>query len=78
MEEILTLRGVVLSKYRTIGAFADAMNWKRSKASRIVNGTQAPNIDEVQDIAERLSINSRDMFVQIFLPKLSTMWTSKQ
>lgn len=78
MDEMLTLRGVVLSKYRTIGAFAQAMNWKRNKASRVLNDVQTLDLDEVQEVAECLNINSKEMFVQIFLPQMSTKWTNSQ
>lgn len=78
MGEILTLQGVAISKYHTIGAFAEAMHWSRNKASRIINGVQAPTVDEIQEIAELLHINSQETFMQIFLPKFSTKLTSNK
>lgn len=75
MEEILTLRGIVLSRFRTIGAFANAIKWKRTKASRIINGSQTPNVEDVQSIAECLHIDTQDLFMKIFFNLLSTKWT---
>lgn len=78
MENILTLRGAVLSKYKTIGAFANAVGWKRNKASRIINGVQEPNSVEIQEITACLEIDNSQVFMQIFFTSLSTMWTNKQ
>lgn len=76
MADAITLRGLVLSKYKTIGDFAKAIGWKRNKASRIVNGKQYPNTEEIQKITACLNINSADLFVNIFFAPLSTMWTN--
>lgn len=78
MENILTLRGVVLSKYKTIGAFAEAVGWKRNKASRILNGVQEPNSTEIQEITACLELDNSQVFMQIFFASLSTLWTNKQ
>lgn len=43
----ITIRGMVLSKYKTIGAFADRIGWSRNKASRIINQKQEPDILEI-------------------------------
>lgn len=75
MEETITLRGLVLSKYKTIGDFAKAIGWQRNKASRIVNGKQYPNTEEIQRITECLNSNSINLFVHIFFAPMSTMWT---
>lgn len=72
----MNLRGMVLSKYKTIGAFADAVGWKRNKASRIVNGVQEPDITDIQNMAKALEIDSQDAFIRIFFAPLSTMWTT--
>lgn len=78
MDGILTLRGLALSKFRTVGAFADAMKWKRSKASRVLNNVQTLDLDEVQEVAKCLNINSKEMFMQIFLPNMSIKWTNEK
>jgi len=77
MEDVITLRGLVLSKYRTIGDFSKAIGWQRNKASRIVNGKQFPNTEEIQEITACLKINSERLFVNIFFASLSTLWTNE-
>lgn len=76
MSELLTLRGVVLSRYKTIGDFAEAIKWKRNKASRVLNGVQQPDAEDIQQMAKCLEINSADAFMQIFFRSLSTLWTN--
>ncbi len=75
MKSIMTLRGLVLSKYRTIGNFADRVGWKRNKASRILNGKQKMDIEDIEKMAQCLEINSQKVFMQIFFDRLSTLWT---
>ena len=69
-----TLRGAVLTKFKSITAFADAMNWDRKKASRIVNRIQRPTADDMEKMSKCLDIHDSDSFVRIFLPTLPTMW----
>lgn len=76
MGEMMTLRGIVLSRYKTIGAFADAVGWKRSKTSRVLNGTQIPDVNDVSDMAKCLEITSQETFMQIFFCSLSIKWTN--
>lgn len=76
MQDYMTLRGAILSKFKTIGDFSVAIDWKRSKASRIINGIQEPDTKDIQELAEVLNINSADNFMNIFFPALSTKWTS--
>ena len=52
MANIMTLRGAVLSKYKTIGEFSEAIGWKRNKSSRILNGIQTPSADEIEEITK--------------------------
>ena len=68
------LRGAVLSKYPTIKAFSDAMNWDRKKGSRIVNRLQKPSAADMEKMAELLDVKDANSFVHIFLPSVSTMW----
>lgn len=75
MDDILTLRGAVLSRYKSIGEFSDAVGWSRNKAGRIIRGEQSPTDVEIQQMAEALKISSQDVFMQIFFAPLSTMWT---
>lgn len=76
MESIISLRGLALSKYKTIGEFAKAVGWTRNKASRIINGKQELNTQDIEDITKCLDIQSAQLFIQIFFASLSPMWTN--
>ena len=75
VSDIITLRGAVISKYKTIGNFANAIHWKRTKASRIINGIQSPDVLEIQALADCLNITDSATFMLIFFAPLSTKWT---
>jgi len=78
MDNIITLRGAVMSKHKTIGSFANEIGWKRNKASRIINGVQEPTTQDIQEITKCLEITSFNVFQQIFFPSMSTLWTNDQ
>lgn len=59
------LRGLVFSKYKTIREFSDAIGWQRNKSSRILNGPQEPDSDDMRAVAELFEL-SPDEFVEIF------------
>ena len=67
------IRGAVFSKYNSITAFANDIGWKRNKASRIINGVQRPNAEDIEQIAKCLNITDPSKFVSIFFPAQSTM-----
>ena len=52
----LTIRGLVFSKFNSIGEFATAIGWQRNKASRIVNKKQAPSKKDLADMIATLEI----------------------
>ena len=70
MTDIITLRGAVFSKYKTIGEFSEDIGWKRNKSSRILTGIQTPNADEIEEITECLGINTVEDFMQLFFAPL--------
>jgi transcriptional regulator with XRE-family HTH domain len=76
MNDMINLRGLALSKFRNISDFANAIGWSRNKASRILNGNQIPNGEEIESLAICLDVSSADAFIQIFFAPLSTKWTS--
>lgn len=69
-----TLRGAVLTKFNSITSFANAMQWDRKKASRIVNRVQKPTVTDMEQMAACLDIQDPVSFVHIFLPSIPTMW----
>lgn len=72
----MTYRGLVFSKYRNISEFAQAIGWSRNKASRVVNGIQEPDANDMEKMAELLDINTPEAFIDIFFKGLSTKWTN--
>lgn len=78
METGNNLRGLVLSRFKSISSFAIVIGWKRTKASRIINGTQKPDIQDIQDLTKCLDIDTISLFMSIFFAPLSTMWTAAQ
>lgn len=71
----MNLYGMVMSQYRTISAFAEAVGWKRGKATRILNGIQEPDANDMCAMANALHITSQQQFMDLFFNQVSTMWT---
>ena len=65
MDEVLTLKGVVLSKYGSCVKFADAMGWNRNKADRILNAKQDPSLRDIGHMVRRMSLPD-DLIVPLF------------
>lgn len=76
ISDLLTLKGVALSKYGSIQSFANALAWNRNKAKRILDGKQEPSPSEICSMAEVLGVDSYQAFISLFFPSLSTKWTS--
>ena len=72
------LRGAVLTRYKSITSFAEAMKWDRKKASRIVNRVQMPTANDMEQMADCLGIRDADSFIQIFLPSIPTKWENNE
>ena len=64
------LRGLVLAKYPSITAFAEAIGWNRLKASRIVNRIQRPLATEMVVMATLLGVKDDSTFVRVFFPDM--------
>ena len=71
----MTYRGLVFSKYKNISEFASAIGWSRNKASRIINGIQKPDANDMEKMAEALDIKTPEAFMGIFFRNLSAKWT---
>lgn len=77
MEGVITLRGAVASKYKSISNFARAIGWTRNKASRIINNEQDITLSEIIEVTNALEIDSPEVFLNIFFAPLSTKWKVK-
>lgn len=73
---MINLRGLVLSQYKTLTSFADAIGWSKNKTYRVVNQITEPTIDEIVHMTNHLQIDSKEAFMDIFFKSLSTKWTS--
>lgn len=62
----ITLRGVVVSKYGSMSAFARRLNWSGRKTRSIVSGEQVPNAREIEEMAEALDITIPEELKAIF------------
>jgi plasmid maintenance system antidote protein VapI len=62
----MTLRGLILSRYRSIRAFANDIGWSPQKAARIISGTQTANIEQVVEMSKKLGIDTSEKLVQYF------------
>lgn len=66
MTTIKTLRLAILGEYKSIAAFAKAVGWSNSKASRIVRGEQAPDLTDIRRIAKALHIETAGELDELF------------
>ena len=69
--QMITLKGVALSRYGSCVNFAKAMGWNRNKADRILNGRQDPSLKDIKRITERMALPA-DVILPIFF---GTMFT---
>ena len=69
--ELVTLKGIAVSKYGSCLGFARAMGWNRSKADRILNGKQDPTLKDIKAMAEIMEMPN-DAIVPVFF---GTMFT---
>lgn len=71
-------RGLIFSHYKSITEFAAAAGWTRNKASRIANGIQEPDAEDMEIMADVLGITTPEQFMRIFFRGLSTKWTEQK
>ena len=62
------IRGLVLGKYPTITAFAKAVKWSRQKASRVIEGKQEPDLDDIYEISKAVGTDAGEL-ASIFLQR---------
>lgn len=63
----INLKGLVISKYGSIAAFAKEMGWCNSKASRVIRGVQNPDSEEIKEMVTRLGITDPCLVISVFL-----------
>lgn len=70
IQEIITLKGAVISKFNSVAKFADFVGWSRRKAGDIVSGRQPPTAKDMEVIAEALGVTTAEPFCAIFFPNM--------
>lgn len=71
MEKAFALRGLIYSKFKSMGAFLDALGWSRQRFWKISSGKKEPNLKDLACIADTLGCSVMTL-VGIFLPTEST------
>lgn len=65
---ILTLRGLIISKFKSYKNFADEINWSRQKLSYKLANPDSITVNEAGIMAKALGIQLSEETIQIFLP----------
>lgn len=60
------LRGAVMSRFRSYSDFAKALGWSAPKVSRIINGAQNPDVEEMKLMAKVLGVENAEEIVALF------------
>mgnify|MGYP002626309133 CR=1 FL=1 len=71
MSKILTLNGMIMSKYESQAACAKTIGWSKQRLNRIVNGASEPTLHEVYELSSALDQPFMTV-AQIFLPRETT------
>jgi len=56
MSEAITLRAIVVSKYKSVLTFSKAIGWSSRKAYDIVNGRQEATAHDIESMAELFGV----------------------
>lgn len=64
------LRGKIVEKFGSQKSFSMAIGWHENKVSAVLTGKYILDVDEAAEVAERLSLTSRE-YLDIFLIKKS-------
>ena len=71
--EGITLRGVMVSKYGSVAAFARNVGWSVRKARDIAIGHQKVTLEDAEVIAAAVGVRKADEFAALFFPGKYTM-----
>jgi hypothetical protein len=62
------LRGLIIAKYRTILAFANAVKWSKRRTYDLLNGRQEMTLADMETICEALEIVLPSDIRSLFFP----------
>jgi len=60
------LKGKIIAKFGSLGAFSSVLGWKPNRLSRILSGRQQLTHDDMCDIIRALGLSSGDEIVEVF------------
>ena len=69
MKDMITLKGLVLSKYASMTQFAAACGHSKQWASRVLRNPMKLSIGQAREIREILGLTEEQMPLDIFLPR---------
>ena len=55
-----------MSRFRSYSDFAKALGWSTPKVSRIINGAQNPDVEEMKLMAKVLGVENAEEIVALF------------
>ena len=68
IQEMITVKGFILSKFGSVAKFAEYVGWSNRKARDIVSGRQKPTAKDMEVIADALGIKTAEPFCALFFP----------
>ena len=60
------IRGAVLSRFKSVSEFAQAIGWNYAKTHRIVIGVQKPDTDDIRQMCATLNITDPGQIASVF------------
>jgi len=66
----MTMRGLAISKYHSMGKFAKHIGWSARKTRDILSGRQQPTAKDIEELAVAFEIVTAEEFVSFFYPEL--------
>lgn len=63
----MTLRGRIISMFKTLDRFAEEIGWSHRKVSYIVNGKQEPTARDIEEMCTVLKVELPEDFRALFL-----------
>lgn len=66
----MTIKGLAISKYNSMGKFANKIGWSARKTRDILSGRQQPTAKDIEELALALEIIDADEFVSFFYPQM--------
>ena len=66
----MTMRGLAISKYGSMGKFAKHIGWSARRTRDILSGRQEPTAKDIEELAIAFDITDATAFVDFFYPTM--------